>query len=556
MDRVRAFQRARLANATGGGKVSQLSIGEVEELFVRKFQDKYSLTARDIAKAFKRFDKDGSGNLDLQELAGAIKLFCNGVDMSLVLQLVQHYDVDGDGQISLEEFTSFLLSRNSLDKKDWITVDNIISTRKKVSDRPTSSSSSSSSSQADENASTMSEISVVSCYPAAVSERSVEYKAKMFLQQVRGNLLKRSADIRSNGTVSLPQRLTQHSSSLIESFARKTLSQSFQPYMQAKGSTKVDFPSFCRVMSRYTQPGCPPPTEEILRFIFNWCDSLEKASSSASTTNSSSSTPKIDPDYLIDVIFHKEQDVINQFGFRQHVPAATSVGRPDTAKGPIRYKPTDMPITTADIPYRYSIKQSKTALAVPSDFDVSEIPKSASLPPYEAVRQHVYGINTFGLHSGDNIHVIPSSSDAIGNVSNNSDVNLLYVSGAVGVIHNTRTNKQTFFDDHTDDITCVAVSNCGNFAATGQLGRSPSVRVWSTSTSSPSSSSSSSTLPLIIRVGQGFLSKGVCAVCFSYDSKYIIAVSCDEKHSLGIWDIATGTLQADGPGANGVPPKY
>ena len=45
-------------------------IRQIEELFLEKLQEKYSLTARDIKRAFGRFDKDGNGFLDVKELSG------------------------------------------------------------------------------------------------------------------------------------------------------------------------------------------------------------------------------------------------------------------------------------------------------------------------------------------------------------------------------------------------------------------------------------------------------------------------------------------------------
>ena len=80
----------------------------------------------DITRIFKRFDKDNSGYLDVDELAAAMHLYLNGVDRARVQELVSYYDVDGDGTISLEEFISFLISRSSENKDEWITIDNLM----------------------------------------------------------------------------------------------------------------------------------------------------------------------------------------------------------------------------------------------------------------------------------------------------------------------------------------------------------------------------------------------------------------------------------------------
>jgi D-serine deaminase-like pyridoxal phosphate-dependent protein len=47
---------------------------------------------------------------------------------------------------------------------------------------------------------------------------------------------------------------------------------------------------------------------------------------------------------------------------------------------------------------------------------------------------------------------------------------LVYAACGVGVVHDLSRNEQRFFSGHTDDITCVTLSNDGAFAATGQMG--------------------------------------------------------------------------------------
>ena len=44
------------------------------------------------------------------------------VNKKLVDELVSIYDVDGNGNISLAEFTNFLLSRTAKDPNEWLTV--------------------------------------------------------------------------------------------------------------------------------------------------------------------------------------------------------------------------------------------------------------------------------------------------------------------------------------------------------------------------------------------------------------------------------------------------
>jgi len=40
--------------------------------------------------------------------------------------------------------------------------------------------------------------------------------------------------------------------------------------------------------------------------------------------------------------------------------------------------------------------------------------------------------------------------------------------GSNVVVKNTRTGKQAFLQGHTDKVTCVGLSHCGRFLASGQ----------------------------------------------------------------------------------------
>jgi hypothetical protein len=91
---------------------------DLETLFLEKLQEKYKLNIRDIKKAFSQFDLDRNGLLDLAELTKGIQRFLNGVKESQVRELVQRYDINGDGKISYEEFLQFLSSRSAIDMNE------------------------------------------------------------------------------------------------------------------------------------------------------------------------------------------------------------------------------------------------------------------------------------------------------------------------------------------------------------------------------------------------------------------------------------------------------
>lgn len=62
---------------------SRMTISDVENLFVEKFTEKYSLSERDLGRAFKKYDLNGSGFLDLKEFATAVHNFVPGLKLDL-----------------------------------------------------------------------------------------------------------------------------------------------------------------------------------------------------------------------------------------------------------------------------------------------------------------------------------------------------------------------------------------------------------------------------------------------------------------------------------------
>ena len=366
---------------------------EIETLFVQKLSEKFKLTERDIQRAFKRFDTDGSGFLSTHELCKAIGIFVPGVPEQQVSELAQRYDVDGDGQISLEEFTQLLMSRSSPNPNDWLTIDYLTSQRANDDSRY------------DEEQENNQNMTSEMVEEEDEQQPTAEYKAKIFMQNVRAMLSKRAMDIRSSNKLPSSTRLGQHTSSLIETIARDILTRAFQPYCNrlavksgsrgggggggGGGVLRVDFDGFSNVMKKFVFSGAPLVTNDTLMSLFLSCGTGNGTSSRAITS--------IDPDVLADLIFDKGGDKINKFGFVSSVQPATHTGRPTVQNGPLVQKMTfqatqDITRKLSDIPHRFMTRRCRTALSVPSNFDLSLVERSCTLPAYECQRDYVFGL--------------------------------------------------------------------------------------------------------------------------------------------------------------------
>ena len=162
-------------------------------------------------------------------------------------------------------------------------------------------------------------------------------------------------------------------------------------------------------------------------------------------------------------------------------------------------------------------------------------------------------------YSGNTLFSLPFTPSAFGpsegpTPTRNPDyidgATIVYAAASLGIVHNLATNKQLFFDAHDDDVTCITVSNDGLYAATGQMGKTPRVYIWSTNI--PCSQAKKKPLNVI---DHGFFQRGVCALAFSFDNAYIVCIGCDDKHTLGIFDTNTTEKMCYYPSQAGIPPQ-
>eukprot|EP00111_Clytia_hemisphaerica_P009365 TCONS_00027488-protein len=129
--------------------------------------------------------------------------------------------------------------------------------------------------------------------------------------------------------------------------------------------------------------------------------------------------------------------------------------------------------------------------------------------------------------------------DTRNNLHFSSDGSLVYHAAGAGIVHDTQTQEQTFYLEHTDDIICMCSNQnpkFKNIVATGQIGTNPTIHVWQTT--------NKQTLSII----QGFHKKGVCSVNFSSSGRYLVSVGIDDEHSIAVYKWADGTNVASAPG--------
>jgi WD40 repeat protein len=132
----------------------------------------------------------------------------------------------------------------------------------------------------------------------------------------------------------------------------------------------------------------------------------------------------------------------------------------------------------------------------------------ASPPGASLEIHHVYGFRSF---------------DTRNNLKYSYTNELVYHSGAIGICLDTNKNVQRFFMEHTDDVTCLDVSDM--FAVTGQMGRQPTIFVWDLTTME------------VRAVLRGLFKIGVSNIAISNDQKKVVAIGMDDDQCIGIYDI-------------------
>ncbi|CAF3520544.1 unnamed protein product [Rotaria sp. Silwood1] len=128
--------------------------------------------------------------------------------------------------------------------------------------------------------------------------------------------------------------------------------------------------------------------------------------------------------------------------------------------------------------------------------------------------------------------------DCRDNVFSLKNGEIVYHVAALGIVLNTELNQQRFYNCHTDDILCLTVSTDMKLVATGQIGRDPPIHVWD-----PVEMQTSSIL-------RGQHDRGICAIGFSRNGKFLASVGLDDYYTIVIWNWKKGEKIASQRGHN------
>ena len=122
------------------------------------------------------------------------------------------------------------------------------------------------------------------------------------------------------------------------------------------------------------------------------------------------------------------------------------------------------------------------------------------------------------------------SQDVRNNLHYNVIGNVIYHSAQVGIIYDKGDHQQQFYTGHSKgDIVSLAVSNCGQYVASGDECRRPSIHIWSALNGNP------------VTILPSFHRRAVGLLAFSQDGKNLISVGFDNNHTHAIYTSLSGT---------------
>jgi microtubule-associated protein-like 6 len=149
------------------------------------------------------------------------------------------------------------------------------------------------------------------------------------------------------------------------------------------------------------------------------------------------------------------------------------------------------------------------SMVAPSDPKVS----SSNAPEFRLEKSHVFG---------QQVEIARSSARF------NIDGDIISPASKYVCLYNKKKNQQIYYEGHSNEISCVAVSKDGKLAASAEKSNRPTIHIWDAVTCELIS-----ILPMLHR-------RGVASIQFSGDRKRIVSVGKDKDHSIAVWQSPSG----------------
>ncbi|XP_075781606.1 echinoderm microtubule-associated protein-like 6 isoform X3 [Pelodiscus sinensis] len=105
---------------------------------------------------------------------------------------------------------------------------------------------------------------------------------------------------------------------------------------------------------------------------------------------------------------------------------------------------------------------------------------------------------------------------------------VVYHIAAVAIVYSRQQHTQRLYLGHDDDILSLTIHPMKDYVATGQIGRDAAIHVWDTQTLK------------CLSLLKGQHQRGVCALDFSADGKFLASVGLDDNHTIVFWDWKKG----------------
>jgi len=116
---------------------------------------------------------------------------------------------------------------------------------------------------------------------------------------------------------------------------------------------------------------------------------------------------------------------------------------------------------------------------------------------------------------------------------------IVYHVAGVGVVFNSKENKQLHNTEHDDDILCLDVHPEGHTVATGEIGKFPKIVLWDANTG------------VTIRVIQ-FHKRGVANIAFSANGELLVSTGLDDDRTVVVHNVRTGSVLGKGKAGRGI----